>query len=131
MACLVPLRSLAQVELRPHPPASDDQRLAKRVQLGLDVVGVQHGLGYFLAQELRMATAQAMDQRFQGRQSHVQRPRRLFVAQVNPGAFMAKEGPQDAKGLGFAPRGLLSFQVACGTAQQLQGLARIKDRLRS
>jgi hypothetical protein len=41
------------------------QRLAKRVHLSVDVVGVEDGPSNFLAQELREPTAKAVDQRFQ------------------------------------------------------------------
>lgn len=53
------------VQLRPHPPFGLHQRLAKRVYLSVDVIGVEDGLGNFLAQELRVPTAKAVDQRFQ------------------------------------------------------------------
>jgi hypothetical protein len=36
--------------------------------LGVDILGVEDGLGDFLAQELRMATAKAVDQRFEAGQ---------------------------------------------------------------
>jgi hypothetical protein len=41
------------------------QRLAKCVHLSVDVVGVDDGPSNFLAQELRVPTAMAVDQRFQ------------------------------------------------------------------
>jgi hypothetical protein len=48
-----------------HPSFGLHQRLAKRVHLSVDVVGVEDGLSDFLAQELRVPTAKAVDQRFQ------------------------------------------------------------------
>jgi hypothetical protein len=55
----------ATVQLRLHPPLGLHQRLAKRVHLSVDVIGVDDGPSNFLAQELRVPTAKAVDQRFQ------------------------------------------------------------------
>ncbi len=60
-----PAFGLATVQLRPHPPLGLHQRLAKRVRFGVHIVGVENGLGDLLAQELRVPTAKAVDQRFQ------------------------------------------------------------------
>ena len=61
----VQLLGLPRLQLRPHPPLGLHQRLAKRVRFGVHIVGVENGLGDFFAQELRVPTAKAMDQRFQ------------------------------------------------------------------
>jgi len=70
-----------------HSPSGGNQRLVKCVHRGINVVGAQHGLGYFLAKELSKALTQAPDQPFQGWQIQVQRPCRLFVAQIYLGYF--------------------------------------------
>jgi hypothetical protein len=57
-----------------HLPAGCDQRLAKRVQLRLGIIRVKEGLSYFFTQQLRVAPAQAMNQRFQSRQAQIQCP---------------------------------------------------------
>ena len=60
-----PAFGFATVQLRPHPPLGLDQRLAKCVRLSVHIVGVEDDLGDLLAQELRVPTAKAVDQRFQ------------------------------------------------------------------
>jgi hypothetical protein len=59
-----------------HPSSGLHQRLAKRVYLSVEVIGIEDGLGHFLAQELRVPTPKAMDQRFEGGQPNVERLRR-------------------------------------------------------
>jgi hypothetical protein len=48
---------LPRSNLHPHPSSGLHQRLAKRMHLSIDVVGIEDGLGDFLAQELRVPTA--------------------------------------------------------------------------
>jgi hypothetical protein len=61
------------------------------VQLDLNVVGVEDGLGDLLAQEPRMTLAQAVDQRFNSGQPNVERLRCRFVGQAGPGSFIPQE----------------------------------------
>jgi len=75
-------------------------------------------------------TPKAMDQRFEGGLSNVERLSRLLVAQGGPGSFIPQERLQRAEGLAFAQRGLFFFQPARGAAEQLQGPARVIDRFR-
>jgi hypothetical protein len=92
----------AAVQLHPNTSFGSHQRLAKRVHLGVDILEVENGLGYFLAQDLRVATANAVDERFQGGKPNLQRSRCLFVCQVRSSAVIAEEGPQGVEGFGFA-----------------------------
>ncbi len=107
-----------------HPSFGLHQRLAKRVHLSVDVIGIEDGLGDFLAQELRVPTPKPMDQRFEGGHPNVERQRCLPVAQADPVSFIPQERPQGAEDLGFAQRGLLLFQAPRSAAPRFSAPAR-------
>jgi hypothetical protein len=53
--------AFAVVQLHPHSSFGLHKRVAKRMHLSVDVVGVEDGLGDFFTQELCVPTAKAKD----------------------------------------------------------------------